>query len=670
MKFNRKTTLTAHLFLAGLLSLAGCKKVNDLAGEDPVIGTPTPTPSVEESITPTPVVSTETTTAPTLQTPAEMTSAPVALSPNQLSDASSLYLRQSAESPVNWQLWNDDTFRAAQAMNRPILIDLGVSWSRRANQMNATTYDNEEVASLLNEKFVPVKVDADERPDIAGRYQTAFELINKRPADYPLIIFALPDGRLIDIMGPVSVNSEEGTPGLKDLLNQVTILLTENKDAALSQATGIENAITKLFIPAAQPTVSDFSSTDYGSVLQRSLNKMEAGIPPYSTAINSFLISNGSSENSTFASNNLLEIFRSGQRDHVLGGYFSRNSQNDILFGKLLPTQTGFITANILAYEKTKKGLHKEAVEEVLRFLADTFENQSGGFFSSQTPDIDAQDNASYFTWTADEIRSLVSSSADATVFSTYLNASVTGENGKANLHVKARLQSAADAAGVSYDEALKALDRARLALTEARLTQEKFPYVNKEVIAAWNAEMISAFLKASEVLGIEHCKEFALKSADFIITNMISENDGVARVFYKDTPSQYGILEDNVLLAATLLDCYDVTKQSEYLDGARSMMDFANGVFMDKESGLYFDTAELGTDKNGLLKFRRISLEDGKTSNANAVAAMNWARIGKATEDDNAKARAKQMVESARKRITVSTPAHISWANAIEFVK
>src|SRR5690606_22695896 len=115
-----------------------------------------------------------------------------------------------------------------------------------ANQMNANTYNNEEVARLLNEKFVPVKVDADERPDIAGRYQTAFELINKRPADYPLIIFALPDGRLIDIMGPVPVNTEEGTPGLKDLLNQVTILMTENKDAALAQAAGIEKAITKL----------------------------------------------------------------------------------------------------------------------------------------------------------------------------------------------------------------------------------------------------------------------------------------------------------------------------------------------------------------------------------------------------------------------------------------
>lgn len=576
-----------------------------------------------------------------------------------------LYLRQAQASTVFWRGWNPEAFREAEARGLPVVIVIGSAWSHDARIMDNHVFSDPEISQKLNSEFIPIRVDADERPDIWARYRLAYEVINQQRAKPPLIAFALSDGRPFDIVGAVPAHGTGDNSGMAELMTQASDMIKTKKAEVTTQVTSIETVLSQLLSAPRAESVT--LSTEV-------LDSMAAGLAAASTGsqaeelragrVGDFLFHQGSGKSRDAASALLLDRFRSGQRDHVMGGYFFRiPGSGEVQFGKLLPVQAEMISANARAYASTGKGMHKEAVGEVLRFCRDWLEAPEGGFYACQAPDTTDDDSGGYFTWSQEEVVKAAEDDKAAIVFSQYLNVAA---GKKTNLHVTDKLQKAADAAGVSYADALKDLDTVRIKLRNVRMGAEQVPMVDKSILAGWNGDMINAYLEAAEFTGDSQAKDFALKTADMVIESMVSEQDGVARVLYKGKASGFGYLEDNVKVASALVKCYQVTNQKEYLDSAQSLMDFVEGRFLDKDSGLYQDVAANDpAQQAGLLKLKWLPLEDDIARSSNAVAAMVWYQLFEATKNEEFKNRATRMVSAAIQRRAFNTEALATWGEA-----
>ena len=685
---RRFSGLRVVLFACVLLSLAGC---GDLTGESPKIAKATPEPgattaSTAASATPAVTATAAPVASATPATAAEMTpdlpsatpaSTPMSSAPSQpltapdpaLAEAPGLFVREAQDFPVYWRTWTEDAFREAERRNVPVLLFVGSAWSHDSLVMDNKVFSDPEISSYINSNYMPVRVDADQRPDIWSRYRLAYEVINKELAKPPLVAFALPDGRPFDIIGSVPARSSDGSVGMLQLLTQADEMLKSKAGEVKGQADAVEKVLAQLLtaprsssVELSKDVVSDLSKQLQSAATGDDADSLRAG------RVASFLLhsyaSLSSDEARKAASELLLERFGSGQRDHVMGGYFFRiPGSGEIQFGKLLPVQSEMIEANARAYAVTGKGLHKEGVTEVLRFCRDWLEAGTGGFYTCQAPDIGPDDNGSYFTWSQDEINKITEDETATTVFCTYLNAK-QGE--KTNLHVTDRLSHAADVANVSYEQALKDLDKVRMKLHDARMSAQNVPMVDKSIIAGWNGDMICSYLDAARMTDSDKAREFAIKTADMIIDKMVSAEQGVARVMYKEQVSGYGYLADNVKVAAALLKCYEATEQKEYLESAQSLMQFVESRFLDKNSGLYQDVVISDPGQQmGLLKLKRLPLEDDISRSANAVAAMVWYRLYDATKNDEFKSRSERMVKAALQRRPFNTEATATWGEA-----
>jgi uncharacterized protein YyaL (SSP411 family) len=499
--------------------------------------------------------------------------------PVDLAQSASPYLRAAAKSEIKWQPFSSATFAAAAQQGRPVLIDISTNWNHQSRLMAAEAYSEPTVVQALNEKFVCVKVDADFQPDIARRYGAAYRLINNRDSEYPLTAFALADGRPFDVLSYVPATAQGDQVGMAGLLKQVQDLFATQSAQVQKQAELIESKLTKQSMASAATTLNAEAARQAAATVAKQKDASGASAAAVATAmlqIYSDGLDKSALEN---ASKLLLDQFRSPLRDQVLGGYFHTVAADNVpRYEKLLPVQTSLLSANALAFAAGKKSMHKEAAEEILRFCRDTLEAQGGGFYASQDADTGPNDNASYFTWSRDEIFKLAGEDTATKVFAQYLNAGAE----KGPLFVTQKLQSAADANGASYDQALKALTDVRAKLREARMQQESVPYVNKAIFASWNSEGIAAYLDAYKYLGDSAARNFALQTADFIINNMVDPKQGVAHVFYKGQASEFGLLDDNAKFAAALMQCFEVSGQREYLESAESIMAYLERRFLD----------------------------------------------------------------------------------------
>lgn len=582
---------------------------------------------------------------------------------NRLGNETSPYLRGAAKSPVNWRPWNSEAFARAQSLNRPILISIGACWCGACRLMDDSTYQDKETVAFINDNFVAIKTDADERPDISGRYKLLFSMVNNRQSALPLTVFALPDGRAFDVLGYVPARTNDGQKSMTDILQQVLVITRDRRADAEKQA---EAYAGKLAQAAASHTPGEIS----GEVLK----KVEAAIGRQFDAQNTgfgpadgpkdpggaallFLLHYYSDYNDPAAldmvTKTLNTYVRCGLRDHVLGGYFRMSANGKFTrpsYEKMLHVQAQLLSAYSLAHAATGKALYKETALEILKFMRDTFEAPDGGFYASQAANADPDDQCAYFTHTPAEIEKIAGKGNDTAVFMRYLN---IGTDGNKDTAVRSAaysdkpLQAAADALKISRDDAQKSLDSARKKLYDERMARETVPYVDKSLYTSWNAMMACAYFDAYKYLGLADPRDFAIKTTDLMLNKMVSETDGVAHVYAKGRASVYGLLADQTLLAAALIQCFEVTGKKEYFDTAESLMNFVEAKYLDKASGLYFDRDPATTSSDGLLMVTGFDWPENAGPSGNAVAAMVWYQLYMAANKEEYKTRAERIVKA-----------------------
>lgn len=561
-------------------------------------------------------------------------------SANRLKDSVSPYLRSAAHQPVDWHEWGQEAFQKARAESKPILLDVGAVWCHWCHVIDRESYENPEIAALINQHYVPVKVDRDERPDVDSRYQSAIGAISGQ-GGWPLTAFLTPEGK--PFWGGTYFPPEDvmGRPGFRRILLAVAEAFESRRAEIDTSAQALQEAVAKaeLFEGARTAVNGEIVDTIVGSAL-RMFDETHGGFGhapkfPHSSVIELLLERSRPSTGTDLgqvAARTLDGMAAGGFHDQIGGGFhrysvderwcvphFEKMSyDNSELLKNFLH---GYQTLGILRYREVAEGIISWA-DEVL------CDRRNGGFYASQDADQTLDDDGDYFTWTLAEVRDVLTQE-ESRAIEIYYDVQPHGEMhhnpGKNVLWVAASIDAVARELNATRTDTALLLARAKGKLIDARRRRRPIPAVDQTIYVAWNAMFVSAYLEAARILQREDCRVFALKTLDRLQAEAWDESKGF--LHRAGRPNLEGSLDDQVFAAAVLLDAYEMTLDLRYLQTAVRCMKLAVERFGDPDAGGFFDRATDAAAMGGL-DVRRKALQDSPTPGANAVAAIVLERL------------------------------------------
>ena len=569
---------------------------------------------------------------------------------NSLEQAASAYLRSAMHQPVDWQQWGPEAFALAEAEDKPILLDIGAVWCHWCHVMDRESYENAETAKVINEHFIPVKVDRDERPDVDTRYQAAVSSISGQ-GGWPLTAFLTPDGKPYFGGTYFPPQDQHGRPGFQRVLLTMAEAFEKQRDQVNESASSVIAAIehNESFMGrAGNPGPALVQKLVDSAVKQFDPRSGGFGSQPkfpHSGAIDLLLDTasrgGGSEAAKTAAMVTLQKMAQGGIYDHLAGG-FHRYSVDERWvvphFEKMSYDNSELLKNYVHAFQTFVEPESARVAREMIQWIDEWLsDREQGGFYASQDADFSLEDDGDYFTWTRDEAAAVLSAEEMA-IAGAYYDIGEIGDMHhdplKNVLHVRVTLEEVARANGVTVEVARERLASAKKKLYAARLGRPT-PYVDKTVYVAWNGMMISAYLEAGRVLDLPEVKAFALKSLDRLLREAWDANNGMAHVVaYGESGGSAarvaGVLDDYVFVGHAALDAWEATGEMRYYTVAEEIAASAVARFYDKTGLAFFDTeapAE-GEVRLGALVTRRKPLQDSPTPAANPVAAALLLRL------------------------------------------
>jgi len=559
---------------------------------------------------------------------------------NRLKDAASPYLRSAAHQPVDWHEWSEEAFQKARAESKPILLDVGAVWCHWCHVIDRESYENPEIAALINRHYVPIKVDRDERPDVDSRYQSAISAISGQ-GGWPLTAFLTPDGK--PFFGGTYFPPDDmmGRPGFRRILIAVAEAFQSRRAEIDASAQGLQDAVAKaeIFEGARAAVDAEMVDTIVSGAL-RLFDEKNGGFGqapkfPHSSAIELLLerrVWPGGASLHQVVQRTLDGMAAGGFHDQV-GGGFHRYSVDERWcvphFEKMSYDNSELLKNYLHGYQAFGTARYRETAEGIISWVNEVLSDQQrGGFYASQDADQTLEDDGDYFTWTLGEARAALAPE-ESRAIEIYYDVQAHGEmhhNPEKNvLWVAAPVGTVAREMGISEADARLLLARAQGKLLDARRLRQPTPAVDQTVYVAWNAMFASAYLEAGRVLQRDDCRAFALKTLERLQLEAWDEARGfLHRV---GEPKLEGSLDDQVFAAGALLDAYEVTLEHRYLERAERCMRLAVERFGDPEAGGFFDRAKDAPPMQGL-EVRRKALQDSPTPGANSAAAIVLERL------------------------------------------
>ena len=566
---------------------------------------------------------------------------------NRLKDSASPYLRSAAHQPVDWHEWGEAAFARARAEAKPILLDIGAVWCHWCHVIDRESYENPEIAAMINQFYVAVKVDRDERPDVDSRYQSAISSISGQ-GGWPLTAFLTPDGK--PFFGGTYFPPEDamGRPGFKRILAAVAEAFREKRSEIDSSAVALEDAVRRAetfenargaFEPGIVQAMAESIAGNFDS---RNGGFGQAPKFPHPAAIDLLLDLGQSSRDANLlhvANWTLAKMALGGVYDQ-LGGGFHRYSVDERWivphFEKMSYDNSELLKNYLHGFQATSAAgdarlaqLCRETAEGIVGWVFDTLsDRERGGFYASQDADISLDDDGDYFTWTVDELRAALSPE-EANAMEEYYDVSPVGEmhhNAAKNvLWVASTAEDVAKRRGMNETDARLMIARAKGKLLAAR-KKRTAPAVDETIYVSWNAMFVSAFLEAARVLGRDDCRDFALKTLDRILAEAWNQGKGFRHRV--GGPLVAGLLDDQIFAALALLDAYEATLDKRYFAVAERAMQLAIEKYGDAEGGGFFDRASDAPPMGGLEVCRK-AFQDSPTPSTNSTAAIALARLG-----------------------------------------
>jgi uncharacterized protein len=623
---------------------------------------------------------------------------------NSLARASSAYLRSAMHQPIQWHEWGEEAFATARRENKPMLLDIGAVWCHWCHVMDRESYDDPEVAAIVNENFVAMKVDRDERPDIDSRYQAAVSAVSGQ-GGWPLTAFLTPEGKPFyggTYFPPVD---GYGRPSFKRVLTSIANAYKEKNGDVVEQAKTVESAIAQAesfvgksgrvslgIVAAIEKSAAGMFDPQHGGFGQAPKfphpSALDLLIERYARTVKApTLAANGvpsmghprefvgdDEQLRNLIVTTLEHMALGGVYDQLAGG-FHRYSVDERWvvphFEKMCYDNSELLKNYVHGYQATGSEFFAGVARDIIRWMDEWLsDRERGGFYASQDADISMDDDGDYFTWTLDEARAVLTEE-EAQVAALHYDINEIGEMhhnpAKNVLYMRAPIEEIAGRMKLSAERVKELLDSAKKKMYAARLLRPT-PYIDKTVYVGWNSMCVSAYLEAAKVLGLEDARRFALRSLDRVLAeawkvhgselNTADEASAAPRslllhvVAYSDPAASHrevsGLLDDYAATAIACLDTYEATADLSYFKFAQAIADAMIARFFDSTGGGFFDAEPTAEGKSlGVLSTRRKPLQDSPTPAGNPMAAIALLRLHHYTGDDGYRDKAELTLEA-----------------------
>ena len=589
---------------------------------------------------------------------------------NRLKDESSPYLLQHANNPVDWFAWNEEAFEKAKKEDKPVFLSIGYSTCHWCHVMAHESFEDEEAAALMNEVFVSIKVDREERPDIDNIYMSVCQMMTGS-GGWPLSIFMTPDKKPFYAGTYFPKENRYGRMGFVNLIKRIEelwkndreeIVNSSNQAASALQQFSTESGGEKLdekILDAGFGELRDRFDEEYGGF---------ASAPKFPSPHNLLFLlrywrENKSANALAMVEKTLTEMRRGGIYDHIGFGFHRYSTDKEWLvphFEKMLYDQAMLAIAYTEAYQATKNGLFKQTALEILEYVSRDMTSQDGGFYSAEDADSEGVEGK-FYIWTSDELKSFLSEdefNLTKRIFTVaeegnYIDEAARTKTGTNILHQKKAFKEIANELNIAEERLPDKISSIRKKIFEKR-ERRIHPSKDDKILTDWNGMMIAAYAKAARIFDDTELKDIAVKAADFVLNNMFNQKGRLLHRFKNGNAGISANIDDYAYFIFALLEIYEAGFETKYLTKAIALTKEALKYFWDEENGGFFFTA---SDSEKLL-IRSKEFYDGAVPSGNSIMLNNLFMISRITGNNEFEVKAEKISAAASDNVARSPSA------------
>tara|TARA_B110000503_G_scaffold96360_1_gene144940 strand:- start:5707 stop:7866 length:2160 start_codon:yes stop_codon:yes gene_type:complete len=585
---------------------------------------------------------------------------------NRLANASSPYLQEHSDNPIDWYEWGPEALEKAKRENKPLIISIGYAACHWCHVMERESFMDPEIAKIMNENFVAIKIDREERPDIDQIYMNAAQLINGS-GGWPLNAFTLPNGK------PFFAGTYFPKDEWRNILNQISEVYKNEPEKIIDYANSLTEGIKQQdVIEVASISDHTFSKETYEGLWNNwkgIIDTKNGGFnraPKFPLPIGwEFLLQyyhlTENDDALKAVNSTLLNMARGGIYDQ-LGGGFSRYSVDVEWFAphfeKMLYDNAQLVSLYSKAYKVTGNKEYENIVHETLQFVERELSDKNGGFYSSINADSEGEEGK-FYVWTSEEIEEIVTTE-EANLLKDFYGIKKTGnwEKGTNILFRQYSKEEYAARKDLKLTDFSKKLNVAENKLMTER-KKRKRPSTDDKILTSWNALMITAYLDAYTAFGEEKYRKKALEAIFFLEKNMLKKDNGLWRNYKDDEATIEAFLDDYALFANVYIKFYEVDLEKKWLDKALGLAQYTVDNFRDEKSGMFYYTSE----ESEQLIARKMELSDNVIPASNSVMAEVLYKLGHYYEKENFLHYSSSMLGQMQDKVTQGGPEYANWA-------
>ena len=563
---------------------------------------------------------------------------------NRLANEKSPYLLQHADNPVDWYPWSDEAFEKAKNEDKPIFLSIGYSTCHWCHVMEHESFEDEQVAKLLNETFVCIKVDREERPDVDEVYMTVCQMVTGS-GGWPLTIFMTPDKIPFFAATYIPKENRFGRPGLMEIIPQVREMWAAQRDQLMASANKIEDALSQMSDSASGLDLRKEVLGEAYSQFQRSFDPRFGGFgsaPKFPATHNlMFLLRywkrTGEKDALEIVETTLQQMRQGGIFDHVGYGFHRYSTDQEWLvphFEKMLYDQAILAMAYTEVFQATGNEFYKTTAKEIFTYVLRDMMDDKGGFYSAEDADSEGEEGK-FYVWIENEIRNVLDKE-EADLFVKVYNVESDGNfqeeatqraTGANILHLNKPLNEIADELNTELPKLKQRLEFSCQKLFEVR-EKRIHPLKDDKILTDWNGLMIAALAKAGRVFNDEQYTDTAQNAAEFILNNMRNQNGELFHRYRNGEVGIKGYLDDYAFLIWGLLELYETTFDVKYLQTALELNEVVLKQFWDTKNFAFYFTSK-DAEK---LPVRKKEVYDGAIPSGNSVMMLNLIRLARMT--------------------------------------
>jgi uncharacterized protein YyaL (SSP411 family) len=600
--------------------------------------------------------------------------------PNRLINEKSPYLLQHAYNPVDWHAWNKEAFEKARVENKPIFLSIGYSTCHWCHVMEKESFEDVEVAQLMNEAFVSIKVDREERPDLDHVYMTVCQMMTGG-GGWPLTIVMTPEKKPFFAATYIPKGSRFGRTGLVELIPRISEVWRDRNKEVLDSAENMTAALQSLEKESSgEPIDTGVLDKAYQELAQRFDRTYGgfSGAPKFPTSHNFFFMlrywrRKDQQEALAMVEKTLQEIRWGGIFDQIGFGFHRYSTDKEWLvphFEKMLYDQAMLALAYLETYQATGNTTYSDTAREIFTYVLRDMRSPEGGFFSAEDADSEGKEGK-FYLWTEQEIREILPPDEANLIVRAFhverngnFREEASGKTLGANILFTGKsLPDMASEMNLPVEELEKKIDSARNRLFEVR-ERRIHPHKDDKILTDWNGLMIAALARGAQVLGEKAYSDAAEDAVDFILKKMRGPDGRLLHRYREGEASIVAHLDDYAFLVWGLIETYEATFHARLLKTALALnTDMIVHFWDEKRGGLYFTS----DDAENLI-VRKKEVYDGALPSGNAVAMLNLLRLGRYTGDANLEDRAFKIQSAFSEEVRQFPSGYTQFLSAVDF--